>query len=150
MIQRIQSVYLFLAAVLSIVCLCMRIGVYDDGITVASRVYNLFSISANGDYSFSQWPLFVILLLSAAIGVYAIFVYRNRKVQAALCVFSILLIIGWYVVFAVLAFTASTDSLSFTPSLSSALPVLSAILYVLACRGIKSDEKLVRAADRIR
>lgn len=149
MIQRIQSVYLFLAAVLSIVCLCMRIGVYDDGITVASRVYNLFSISANGDYSFSQWPLFVILLLSAAIGIYAIFAYRNRKLQAALCIFSVLLIVGWYIVFVVLAFTASTDK-SFSPSLSVALPVLSIVFYILACRGIKSDERLVRAADRIR
>lgn len=149
MIQRIQSVYLFLAAVLSIVCLCMRIGVYDDGITVASRVYNLFSISANGDYSFSQWPLFVILLLSAAIGIYAIFAYSNRKLQAALCIFSVLLIVGWYIVFVVLAFTASTDK-SFSPSLSVALPVLSIVFYILACRGIKSDERLVRAADRIR
>ena len=38
----------------------------------------------------------------------------------------------------------------FRLSLTSSLPIVSLILYWLARRGIISDEKLVRAADRIR
>lgn len=150
MIQRIQTVYLFLAAALSVACLFFQIGVFNDGFALVSKMYNLFSIDMMSNYSFRQWPLFVVLLLEAAVGFYAIFVFRNRKAQSYLCLFALLLIVGWYTLFAVMANLLVSVSVSFTPSLSAVLPLLSAVFYVLARRAIIHDEKLVKAADRIR
>lgn len=152
MIQRIQSVYLFLAVVLSVVCLCVKIGMYTAGGMVVLREYNLWTVDADGAYSLASWPLFVVLLLSAAVGVYAIFAYRNRKSQSRLCLFSSLLIVGWYVLYAVYSqFLADASAeAEFTPSLTAVLPFVSMAFYVLARRAILADERLVRAADRIR
>lgn len=153
MIQRIQSVYLLVAAVVSVVCLCLQIGTFQAGDMVVAREYNMFSVvTADSYYSFSQWPLFVVLLLSVAIGLYTIFQYRNRKLQARLCVFCELLVVGWYVLYAVFGklLTYGNADVTFVPSLTASLPVISFVLYVLARRGIKADERLVRAADRIR
>lgn len=152
MIQRIQSVYLLLAAALSIVCLCLQIGLFQTAGMVTTRMYNLFSTLPDGHYSFSQWPLFVVLVLSVSIGIYSIFAFRNRKAQARMCVFSSLLVIGWYALYAVFGFTL-TDAEhgeTFTPSLTAVLPALSLVFYILARRAINADERLVRAADRIR
>lgn len=152
MIQRIQTVYLFLGVVLSIVCLCMQIGEYHSGALLLSRMYNLCSIRDNGAVSFNRWPLFVVLLLSVSVCIYAIFCYRNRKVQSRLCLFSSLLVAGWYALYAVYAYVICNDSAGkhFSMLLPAGLPFLSMVFYLLARRAINADERLVRAADRIR
>ncbi len=153
MIQRIQSIYLLIAVIVSIVCLCMQIGTLTlvAGGDVAGRVYNLWTVNtAMGDHVCNTWPLFVILVFSAAIGLFTIFMYRNRRVQARFCMFNSLLIVGWYILFAVLAHVLVLDGQSFSPSVASVLPVVSLIGYILARRSIMADERLVRAADRIR
>lgn len=152
MIQRIQTVYLFVAAVLSVVCLCLKIGEPTlDGRTVA-WVYNLWTIGSDGAYSYLVWPLFAVLLLSVAIGVYAIFGYRNRKAQARMCLFSSMLVVGWYVLYTVYAFmlTPAEGEAHFSMCWPAGLPLVSLLLYILARRAILADERLVRAADRIR
>ena len=94
MIQRIQTIYLAAAALLSVVCLCMEIGVFSvDGFELAHE-YNLWLVNFTGIRNFSTWPLFAVLLLSSAVQVYAIFKYTNRRLQARFCVFAILLILG--------------------------------------------------------
>lgn len=155
MIQRIQTVYLFVAAICSVVCLSMPVGRYvTDGLLTAS-LYNLWIVQADtSERTFGSAPLFVILLLAAAISVYAIFMYGNRRLQMRLCSFSSLLIAGWYVVYAVVALVwGGGDDMSqstFFPGLAGALPAVSLILNIMARRAINADERLVRAADRIR
>lgn len=152
MIQRIQSVYLLIGVVMSLACLCMQIGLFSSEGLVVAKEYNLWSVQADGSWTFSQWPLFVVLLLSAAISAYAIFAYRNRKAQARLCLFSSLLVIGWYALYAVYGqvLADAESGVEFTPSLTAVLPAVSVVFYLLARRGILADERLVRAADRIR
>ena len=58
MIQRIQSVYLFLVAVCAVVCLCMPVGhFHQDGIGVAD-FYNLLLGYADGARVFAPWAMF--------------------------------------------------------------------------------------------
>ncbi len=152
MIQRIQTLYLLAAVALSIVCLCLQIGtVSADGMTVA-REYNLWVMSADNAVSWSVWPLFAVLTLASAIGVYAIFMFHNRVLQARFCLFCSLLVVGWYIIYAVLGqvIADSSANQAFSPSLTAALPLVSLVLYILARRAILADERLVRAADRIR
>lgn len=157
MIQRIQTIYLLLAVVFSVLCLCMQIGTFSiDGLTVA-REYNLWLLHVDNApthyFSFATVPLFVVLLLTAALGVYTVFVYRNRIIQARFCMFNMLLLVGWYIVYIVYRYIlieGGGKPVDFTPSVAAFFPAVSFILYLLARRGVLADEKLVRAADRIR
>ncbi|MBQ8487947.1 MAG: DUF4293 domain-containing protein [Prevotella sp.] len=112
MIQRKQTVFLFLACILALVCGCVRF----------------------------QW-IDILQAVSAALSAYTIFQYRRRLFQARLCLAGLFIIFAWYIGVAVLEGTVSTIE---------ALPMVNAILVFLARKGILDDEKLVRAADRIR
>lgn len=151
MIQRIQSVYMLIAVIVNIVCLCMQIGTFTADGMVTAHVYNLWTVNAtDGSRIFNTWPLFAILVLSSAFGLFTIFMYRNRITQARFCTFNSLLIVGWYILYAVLAHVLASDEQSFCPAFASVLPVVSLIGFILARRGIIADERLVKAADRIR
>lgn len=154
MIQRIQSVYLLIAAICSVVCLSLPVGRYVSDGLLSATMYNLWIVSADASgRSFASAPLFVILLLSAALQVYTIFMYGNRKLQMRLCSFSALLVVGWYIVYAVMSMLYGGDAAAkaeFSPAISGALPAVSVILTVMARMAIRADERLVRAADRIR
>ena len=157
MIQRIQTVYLLAAVMLSVVCMFLQIGEFSiDGLAVA-REYNLWMMYMDNDsshhFTFVTAPLFVILIASAAMGAYAIFAYRNRMVQARFCMFDSLLMVGWYALYAVYSrVLGGVDGsiADFTPSFAAVLPAVALVLNLLARRAILADERLVRAADRIR
>jgi hypothetical protein len=112
MIQRIQTVYLLLAAILAVVCSCIRLTWLD-----------------------------VLQLLNAAVCLGTIFLYAKRVLQAKICLVALLLVFAWYIGLAVIQGYVNTVD---------CLPMIEAILIFLARRGIIHDEKLVRAADRIR
>jgi len=155
MIQRIQTVYMFLAVVFTVLCLCMQIGTFSAADVSLLREYNLWLTDPLGMHHFTPWPLFAVLVLSASVGTCNIFLYTNRKMQARICSFNMLLILGWYILYAVFSQTLSsiipdTVSFSFSPSVAASFPCIASILYIMARRAIISDEKLVRAADRIR
>ena len=128
MIQRIQTVYLLVAVVLCVVCLCMEIGVFSvEGFELAHE-YNLWLVNFTGTRNFATWPLF------------------------GFCLFSIMLRVGWYAIYAAYALMLmpGTADVKFTPSWASVCPMAALVFTFLAQRAIKADERLVRAADRIR
>lgn len=156
MIQRIQTVYMALAVVLTVACLCLPVGVftYDElahaGIITINE-YNLCLV-VDDIVEYTTWPMFAVLVPSAALGVYSIFAYGNRRAQARFCVFNALLLVGWYVLYAVCSRVCSTGNgiFDFRPTVFAAFPCVALILYMMARRAILADEALVRAADRIR
>lgn len=109
-------------------------------------VYLLVSVIL-GMVFFLVWPLFVIQMLASAISLYAIFLFKRRKTQAALCLGCVFVHLVWYVVLAVLI---HQGKLSDALPLTACLPLVAAILCFMARRAIMADERLVRAADRIR
>jgi hypothetical protein len=118
-----------------------------------ARVYNLWFTDPLGKHHFDTWPLMAVLLPTAAIATYTIFIYNNRKMQALFCLFNVLFIIGWYVCFFVVGQMVGDKSwgaVEFRPSWPAVFPAISLILYVMARRAILADEKLVRSMDRIR
>ena len=152
MIQRKQTLYLILAVIASICCLCMPLATLEpSGMGLPSQLFNLWIVDGNGNHDFQTWPLFVVLLLSASLAFICIFMYRKRSQQASLCTFNIFLLIVWYLLFAYFAYikqdpSASTLSLDFP----AGLPMVSIILNFMAHMGIVADEKLVRSMNRIR
>jgi hypothetical protein len=151
--QRKQTIFLALAVILTVVCLCMQIGSYNAAGLDVARVYNLWFTDPLGHRHFDVWPLFAILLPTAALGAYTIFIFHNRKIQALFCALNALLIVGWYVCFFVVAQTVDNKSwgtVDFRPSWPAVLPAIALIFYLMARHAIIADEKLVRSMDRIR
>ena len=123
MIQRKQSVYLLLAAIL--------------GVTVI--------------VNYPIWPLFVLSLVASSLCVYAIFKYKQRPLQARLSTLATVLFVFWYPAVALVNKFMMPSGLQYDfVTVWGALPAVCAILCILARKGIMDDERLVRAADRIR
>lgn len=87
-----------------------------------------------------QW-IDIVQLVSALLSAFTIFQYRRRIMQARLCLAGLFVVFVWYIGIAVLEGRVGTVE---------ALPMVNAILIFMARKGILDDEKLVRAADRIR
>lgn len=151
MIQRKQTVFLLLALIATVVCMCLPVGRYvPDAMGKGSEMYNLLIVDkVTGEHFYAVWALFAILLISCPVALAAVFGYNNRRQQARFCLFNVLLYIGWYIVYVVFAMTMGGSD-KFHPSFASCLPFVAIVLTVMARKGINDDEKLVRAADRIR
>ena len=152
MIQRKQTLFIMAAIILTVMCLSMQIGSFQTAGIEVARVYNLW-FTALGKHHFDTWPLMAVLLPTAVIGLYTIFIYRNRKTQTLFCLLNALLLLGWYAVYFVVGKTVGDKSwgtVDFLPAWPAALPAVALILYVMAYRAIRADEKLVRSMDRIR
>ena len=150
MIQRKQTVFLFLALLATIACLCLPVGSFEpQGMGTENQLMNLWINETNGGRNFSVWALFAILLVTCLINTFAIFDYHNRKRQARFCMFSMLMIIGWYIVYGVFS-QVLMPGFTFHVGFAACLPLIAFILLWLARHSILADEALVRAADRIR
>ena len=178
MIQRIQTIYLALAAVLCVACLCLPIGQFinADGETTAT-LYNLWvhvpydgpvgstiqtatdgndgalvlAEEAAGQHFFTPWALFVLLVLVTTGLVFDIFLWRTRLVQSRLAMLCCILIVGWYAVYVTFAFVLKDGfGDDFSPTPWAAFPAVACILAYLAFRAILKDEALVRSLDRLR
>jgi len=65
--------------------------------------------------------------------------------------FNILLLVGYYVVYAILAYALKARyQADFSVCIQTVLPAVALFFDYLGRRAVLSDEKLVRAVDRIR
>ena len=102
---------------------------------------------------FKLWcyfALFALLLVTCPICLVTIFAYSNRMLQSRLCVVCIILCLAWMAVYAYFGYGVAHEGSTFRIAWAAFLPLVATILYVLARRGIISDEKLVRSENRIR
>ena len=148
MLQRIQSVYLFLAAVLNAVCLSMPIAeIYSKGF-LSSTLYNLWLVKGDGSHEFSVTTVyFGILVLAICITLATIFLYRKRRLQMKMCLVTVVVLLTYIVPLAV---TVGQQYPDVKPTYFAAFPVVALIFCLLAYMGIRKDDKLVRSADRLR
>ena len=80
MIQRIQSVFLLVAAIVTIILLFIPIG--DIYTAEAQYTFTCFNVHLpNGQVVMSTIYIALILILSACISIYAIFKYKDRMKQ---------------------------------------------------------------------
>lgn len=152
MIQRKQTIFLLLAFIATMVCLCCPVAYFQPlemGVNCIMR--NLWLDKGNSITDFSVWPLFALLVLSTVLSLYTIFLYKKRKIQVALCLLNILFLLGWNIVYIyyIYQITLSTRS-NYIFTITAVLPLLSLILILLAHKSIIADEKLIRSIDRIR
>lgn len=157
MIQRIQSLYLMLATILMVVCMSNCIGYFiaEDGDGLG-KLYNLVYITLEDGVKsashFTPWALFAILLIASTLTFLDIFLFKYRALQMRICSFCMILMVGWYITYAVFAWIilGVLEADSFRVGFWASLPCVCIILLYLAFRGILKDEKLVRSLDRLR
>lgn len=157
MLQRIQSVYLFLSAALLLAAFFYPVISFINQQQIWLEVY----ISGFKDYSspklelntYITYPMLFLLILTQLMALFAVFTYKNRKSQMRLAKTGITLLL---VVIALIFFyygnvlgkvTLSTPDFNHT---GIYLILAALVMLVLANRSILRDDKLVKAADRLR
>lgn len=96
-------------------------------------------------------PLSVIILLICILSFAAIFLFKKRKIQLTLTVSIILLtilLIGLMLFYAF--WTAGKYQEKLVPGFKMFIPLLMFVFGILAYRGIRKDENLVKSYDRLR
>jgi hypothetical protein len=150
MIQRIQSIYLFLAGLsaISLFLSFMPLGIADS-----AQAESLPVILRDGVYNLNDNIILLILTVSSSVIAFlTIFLYKNRglqmKIAALMMILSLGLLITAYLIYyqQTKAFPNSTEHLG----LGIFSPVLSILFGSLANRSIRKDEKLVKSMDRLR
>lgn len=151
MIQRKQTLFLILALIVTAVCLCMPVGLLEpQGMGLQTMIWNFGTVVPDGGINFSNWPLFALLSVTVPLEICAIFLYHKRLLQAKLCSWSIVFCLAWYVYYAFSVFNGFGSGYTFHVQFAACLPMVAVIALFLARKGIIHDEKLVKAADRIR
>ena len=159
MLQRIQSLYLLFAAMISIAVYFTPLSerLSEEGSGNTARLY-IDGVHIEGQQEGDTQrqanfiPLILDLLILAAV-LYIIFLYRNRQAQIRLCMMTLLICCTYLVV--IFYFSDKLPNGEGHGSdvrylTGTYLAALQAFLILLAQRSIRTDEQLVRAADRIR
>ena len=136
MIQRIQSVWLLVASVLSF--LTLKVSFYS-GTFLPDNQYHQLNGTDNVLLMITTIALGVVTLLT-------IFLYKTRVIQLRLCIISIildLLLIYFY-------FRAIQNYSQGTFSITAVAHLLILIALIFSARGINKDEKLIKDSDRLR
>lgn len=136
MIQRIQSIYLFVAFIVSGI-LSLFIPLWKDAQSV--------------DYFAGQNSIYVVAFgLSAALSIISLLGYKKRQTQFVYNRLNIILNFILLGLFVYQSLNLSGETLVSEKGIGMFLPIVSIFLLVLANKAIKKDEDLVKSADRIR
>jgi hypothetical protein len=155
MIQRIQSVYLFIIALQS------SLLIPGSFLNFTEKTGSVISVSFNAvvrdnagkatEMVEKLYPLAVIIVLIPVFSLVTIFFFKKRKVQIQLSRFLIFLAGILVIAFIHISFMiASKFDAVIIPGLKMILPVLILIISILAYRGIRKDDLLVKSYDRLR
>ena len=135
MIQRIQSVYLLLVALLAALVPIWLPLWETEGVAVFAF-----------DHSWIKY-LFIGI---AVLAIYSIFRYKDRKQQFVLNRLNLLLNLILLGVFVYHSLNLSGETAVSEKGIGMLIPVFSIVLLVLANKAIKKDEDLVKSVDRLR
>lgn len=141
MIQRIQSLWLLLAAICAFVTYTL---VLYSG-TLANGSQKLFAL---GDH----FLLVAVIIALGVLSLVTIFLFKNRKLQQRLTILGIILALGYLALqyFSIETFKKDNAIVTGSYQVAALLPILIVIFLIMAARGISKDEKLVKSLDRLR
>ncbi|WP_223033066.1 DUF4293 domain-containing protein [Hanstruepera marina] len=136
MLQRIQTLYLLMAAVVSV-----------------GLIY-VFELWTNPEgekiYAHDVNYVFAIFLVSAFFSILSISRFKNRKSQFMLGRLNIILNFILLGVFVYQSLNLSGETVVSEKGIGIFLPIVSIVFLALANKAIKKDEDLVKSVDRLR
>lgn len=141
MIQRLQSIWLLLAAAAAFCSL--QFSFYSGNMIAANQAKSFAALNAQSNL--------LLLILSAGVGIaslISVFLYKNRKTQLRIVLVTLLVSIINLILF-------FTQTKKFVPgegnyNLTAIFAIVVPVFLILAMRGIRKDEKLVKSLDRLR
>jgi hypothetical protein len=139
MIQRIQTVWLFLSALFA--ALTYKFPFYTGNVLNKENLQVYEKLIASSS--------FLLLIFTAGLvagTIIIIFMYKNRKQQMWLTAAAA----GLSIINIILYFTELKKFLSGNMSLTAVLALAIPVFLLLAINGIWKDEKLVKSLDRLR
>ncbi len=166
MIQRIQSVFLFLLIVAMVSMLFLPLWSKTDAVTgetIVLSAWNLKStiLSEAGEPTtpgtlpqHGTFAIGILAIVSALVAAYEIFQYKSRLTQMKLGLLNTLVIAALIGTTLYYALYVGTDMVQAENNGSYHagfyMPLLALLLNALSNRFIKRDEDLVRSVDRLR
>jgi uncharacterized membrane protein YeiB len=97
------------------------------------------------------WPLAVMCVMPALLLLMSLFLYKRRPLQMKVTGIAAALQIGLVIFLNVTHYTIVSDlDYEWTFSAYTLIPIVGAILSILAYRGISDDEALIRSLNRLR
>ena len=158
MIQRIQTVYLFLAFIAIALLFAFPLAqFFSETGTYIFSITGLKNMVPGEPDTFTSLIFLPLILVSAGIGLLALFTifqYKKRpfqvKLTAAGVFASIALIMGIFFLYIPMIEKKINIVPNYMDTIGIFLPLVALVFMVMANRAIKRDEKLVRSADRLR
>jgi hypothetical protein len=139
MVQRIQTLYLFIVIILQSVLLSTNIAKYIDatGVEVIRKTTDFSLLAA-------------LASLTALIPAISLFLYKKRMLQMRFNIFNSILLVALqgFIIYYIIPYLGQENTFKFT--IQSIFPVVSLILSILAIRNILKDELLIKSLNRIR
>jgi hypothetical protein len=137
MIQRIQTIYLLLAFVVT---------------GVLPFFTPLWTMADGKDYFFMQNQVYVVILgLSTTLSLLSIISYKKRQNQFVIGRLNMILNLILLGLFVYRSLNVSGETLAVSEKgIGMFLPIVAIVLLVLANKAIKKDEDLVKSVDRLR
>lgn len=143
MIQRIQSVWLLVAGLLALATF---------KISYFTATYKDASVHPFYTHNSDSLLIYIVIILLILISFGAVALFKQRPLQSRLCLLGIVLSIALVVLedhqVDVIKASPLYSSGSWMPGI--ALPIIIIVPLILAIRGIRKDQKLVRSLDRLR
>jgi glucose dehydrogenase len=135
MLQRIQTIYLFLISVLTALLLFLPFCSVSAGTGLFTATMTHYFLL----------PLVVACLL---VSLGSIFLYKNRALQIRLNYINIVFFVTMYAIAAWQVWETGFEHWTF--QIAASIPFINILLTLFAIARIKKDEKLVRSLDRLR
>ncbi|HBK70086.1 MAG TPA: DUF4293 domain-containing protein [Flavobacteriaceae bacterium] len=147
MIQRIQTLYLFLALLCSM-GLTFLVGLKVD---IAGEQFNVVQLLNKEELLLKLIP--ILFIMSGVLSLISILRFKNRKNQFVLNRLNILVnfvIFGVLIYYLYLSAALPENQVSDNSSTGVFIPIAVIVLLVMANRGIHKDENLIKSVDRLR
>lgn len=144
MIQRVQSLYLLLATLIS------AVGIFVFSLWTAEDGSEYFAMDAFSTGNTMLMAITCMFFVSALLTLFAIFQFKDRKkqfVMGRLAILDNLILLGF------LIYVTQNLSGEITVSekgIGLLIPIITIVLVFLANKAIKKDEELVKSVDRLR
>lgn len=155
MIQRIQTIYLILTTILAGLFLTGNISgfINKEGPEYIMNIRGIYEVSVDNNQLLIDKTIIFLLVSSGipAISLITIFLFKNRKMQLKFTLSLVILdlfVIAAIIYYGILYVSRYTGTI--IPEFRIFIPLINLILLILAYRGIRKDENLVRSYDRLR
>nr|WP_319398448.1 DUF4293 domain-containing protein [uncultured Carboxylicivirga sp.] len=149
MIQRIQSIYLLISALLTGSMFFVPLAELANDNDTYTLLYR--GLANSEQLSTPTLALAILVTLTTLVSIVTIFLYKKRMIQIRLCGLNMGLLLGTTGMIYFLGSQLSKDlSAEISYNIPMVFPIVALILTFLAIRSIGKDEALIKSMDRIR